>query len=426
MTFIPAGRAFQGTFRFGGDKSLSHRLVLLSILNRGSFKVENLSRCNDVRTSLKILRQLGGQVQELADDIFELSGPAGNYCNSILDCENSGTTARLLCGILAGMPGEFRLNGDESLQKRPMRRISLPLSKMGAEFSGDRLPFTIHGKRNLLPIVYSSPTASAQVKSAIIFAGCYAHGITTLHEPLPSRDHTERLLKKLGAPIEMEPGRVSIKGPWQPEISGNFRVPGDISSAAFVIAAAILIPGSRVVCQDVLLNPGRTAFLRCLQAMGARLDWQIESDDFEPVGQIIAEFSPELKAIDIGAEMIPALIDELPVLSAIMARASGVSNVSGAEELRVKESDRISAVCSCLRRLGIEVGEKEDGYSITGQKEFCFEGTVDPGRDHRIAATMLVMALTAKKGFNITDLDCIDISYPEFRDFLSAFADMQA
>jgi 3-phosphoshikimate 1-carboxyvinyltransferase len=426
MTFIPAGRAFQGSFSLGGDKSISHRLVLLSIINQGSFIIENLSQCRDVQTSLKIFRQLGGKVRELSENCLELSGPGRCHAGQTLDCENSGTTARLLCGILAGMPGWFKLTGDDSLQKRPMQRVCEPLSKMGAEFSGNQLPFFVHGKSALVPLVYESPTASAQVKSAIILAGSYAQGTTILQEPFPSRDHTERLLQRLGAAIEFEPGRVMLKGPWQPKVDCQFKIPGDISSAAFVIAAAILIPGAKITCQDVLLNPGRTAFLNCLKRMGAKVDWQVESDEFEPIGQIRAEFSPGLQAIDICAEEIPALIDELPVLSAVMARAAGVSTVSGAEELRVKESDRISALCSCFKQLGIVINEKNDGYSIKGQKETFFEGTVDPGQDHRIAATMLVMALTAKHGFRIGNLDCIDISFPEFRRILSAFSATQA
>lgn len=425
MSFIPTGQAFQGSFSFGGDKSISHRLVLLSIINQGSFIIENLSQCKDVQTSLKIFRQLGGKVRKLSENCLELSGPG--RCNDVqtLDCKNSGTTARLLCGILAGMPGEFRLNGDESLQRRPMQRVSLPLSQMGAEFSSDYLPLTVKGKKNLLPIAYSTPIASAQVKSSIILAGCHARGITTIHEPLPSRDHTERLLKKLGAPIEIKPDQITIKGPWQPEISCKFRVPGDVSSAAFAIAAAILIPGSKVVCKDVLLNPRRTAFLSCLQKMGAKVNWQIENNEFEPIGEIRAEFSPSLQAIDIRAEEIPSLIDELPILSTIMARASGVSTVSGAQELRVKESDRISTLCSCFKQLGIVINEKQDGFSIKGQKEILFKGTVNSKKDHRIAATMLVMALTSKDGFRINNLDCIDISFPEFRQILKAFSATQ-
>lgn len=426
MTFVAPGHGYCGAIEFGGDKSLSHRLVLFSLLNSGTFCLENLSACDDVATSLEIFRRAGGHEKRLADGKIELSGPARlNDAEAEFFCGNSGTSARLLCGILAGQPYEFRLSGDESLQKRPMARIIKPLSEMGATFSGTDhcLPLTITGCRNLKPIVYSSPVASAQVKSAILLAATQAEGLTVISEPFPSRDHTERLLTVLGADIRHDSSKILFNGPFRCRQQREFKIPGDISSAAFVIVAALLLPGSRIVCRDVLLNPGRIGFLHKLRQMGAKIDWQIKSNDFEPAGDIEVEYTTDLKRITIQPDEIAGLIDELPVLAAAMAMAEGVSTVSGAGELRVKETDRIHQICRCFSEIGIEAREKEDGYEITGQKNILGsrESLISTGEDHRIAATMLILGLSSKKGVAIDNIDCIKISFPEYAKAFAGF-----
>lgn len=426
MTFVAPGHGFCGEIEFGGDKSLSHRLVLFSLLNSGTFGLENLSACDDVATSLEIFRRAGGHEKSLADGKIELSGPARlNDAEAEFFCGNSGTSARLLCGILAGQPYEFRLSGDESLQKRPMARIIKPLSEMGATFSDPAqcLPLTIKGCRNLRPIAFSSPVASAQVKSAILFAAAQTEGLTVISEPFPSRDHTERLLAFLGADIRHDAGKILFNGPFRCRQQREFKIPGDISSAAFVIVAALLLPGSSIICRNVLLNPGRISFLHKLRQMGAKIDWQIKSNDFEPAGDIEVEYTAELRKIAIQPDEIAGLIDELPALAAAMAVAEGVSSVTGAGELRVKESDRIDQICRCLREIGIDAREKEDGYEITGQTKINGdrEKLINTGEDHRIAATMLVLALASQKGMAIDNLDCIKISFPEYGKAFAGF-----
>ncbi|MFZ5951166.1 MAG: 3-phosphoshikimate 1-carboxyvinyltransferase, partial [Candidatus Rifleibacteriota bacterium] len=259
-------------------------------------------------------------------------------------------------------------------------------------------------------------------KTAILLAATRANGLTTIDEPLQSRDHSEILLRKLGAEITTEAGRITIKGPFVSNGDFSFKVPGDISSAAFVIVAAMLLPGSKVEISNVLLNPGRTAFLNKLRQMGARLNWEVESSEFELAGTIKVAYSPNLKAIDIQSHEVPGLIDELPVLAAAMAFADGVSSVRGATELRVKESDRISSICSLLKNIGVTAEELDDGFYITGPARIknCF--AVNPGGDHRIAATMAVLAMASNQGLLITDHECIKISFPDFSQiFLELF-----
>ncbi len=426
MKLFRPGRGWQGAISLGGDKSISHRLLLFALQHHGRFIIENISQCDDVKTSLKIFEQAGGRIETLPDKRLCLESPAeiSDLRRSEIFCGNSGTTARLLCGILAGLPFSFRLTGDESLSRRPMRRVIEPLEKMGAGFSCNdgRLPLTITGSAKLDPISHNLQVASAQVKSAILLAATRAEGLTTIEEPLQSRNHSEILLRELGAEITADAGRITLRGPFNSAGDFSFKVPGDTSSAAFIVAAATLLPGSKIEINNVLLNPQRIAFLHKLKQMGAQLNWKVESSEFEESGTIHAGFSPDLKAVNIEGHEVPGLIDELPVLAAVMAFAIGTSSVRGAAQLRIKESDRISSICRLLKQIGVAVEELEDGYCITGPAKITKRHTVEPAGDHRIAATMAVMALASEQGMLIANHQCVKISFPEFSDFFQTFS----
>ncbi|GAB4279480.1 MAG: 3-phosphoshikimate 1-carboxyvinyltransferase [Candidatus Rifleibacteriota bacterium] len=426
MTFIPKGKPCHGIISLRGDKSVSHRLVLFSLLHNGEFTLENLSQCEDVKTSIEICRKLGCEISENRNGILTIKGAAKNFAHGRYElfCGNSGTTARLLCGLLAGCNGTFRLSGDSSLSKRPMVRVLKPLIQMGAEFEykNDGLPITIFGKKKLNHISYSLPVASAQLKSALLLAACSAEGKTSIFESTATRDHTERLLHALGASIYFCPGRIEFSGPFNSSGNFAFRVPGDISSAAFYIVAATLISGCDLTIENVLLSKARIGFIEVLQRMGADISLSFDDSPYETTGSIRVRSVKRLRATSITGKMIPCLIDELPALASAMVFAEGESSVSGASELRVKESDRIKALCDSLNILGIKNVEQPDGFCITGQPELKFSGTIDPGNDHRIAAALSIMALRSTSGFFIDNLYCTRVSFPEFfTDFLPTF-----
>jgi 3-phosphoshikimate 1-carboxyvinyltransferase len=412
----------KGTISLAGDKSISHRLLLLSLIHRGKFLIENLSNCRDVETSRKIIQQLGCRVSKEPSGLLKAEGIARKVSaeTHLLNCENSGTTARLLCGILAGIPGQFVLQGDSSLSGRPMNRLVLPLSLMGAEISSTngKLPIKIKGQSALKTISAVENKGSAQVKSALLFASTAARGKSTIFQPRPSRDHSERILQHLGARINCNKTLNILEGPFNSSSDFYFKVPGDISSAAFLIVAAILLPGSKITIENVLTNPGRIEFIEVLKKMGANICIKNIQEDFEPSATVTAVYSPQLHATSLKANQIPFLIDELPILSIAMAFAKGVSSVDGAEELRHKESDRIGAICQALSQAGIIIDEKEDGYQIKGCKSITGGQTLKSASDHRIAAALSILALKSKKGFNIENLDCISISFPDFFSIL--------
>ncbi len=424
--FLEPARQIAGSLSFPGDKSISHRLVLISLLLDGSLELANLSDCVDVATSLRLVEKLGIDVQREDKTIrllnqcritTEPAMPAELYCG------NSGTTARLLAGILAGQPGKYLLTGDASLSRRPMLRVVEPLRQMGAKIEcsdSGTLPVRISGRQPLASAAFCNRHSSAQVKSALLFAGMQASGSTIIEEPFASRDHTERLLNFFGADIIQDGGRVSIKGPFRPTGDFSFTVPGDVSSAAFFAVAAALFPGSRVELKNILLNPCRTAFFNVLKKMGTGVSFNYQSNtEPEPVGTVTIEGN-SLHGVEISAAEIPSLIDELPALAIAMAFAGSPSQVTGALELRNKESDRISSLVSQLQKAGVTCRELPDGFYIAGNSHLTEATEVDPADDHRLAMAFAILARRSKNGLFIKNPDCVNISFPDFFNHLQS------
>ncbi len=360
----PAPR-LRGKTRVPGDKSLSHRLAILAALASGRSRFARFATGRDCRATLGALRALGVAVAETADAVeIDGRGPQGLRAPAhALDAGNSGSTMRMLAGVLAGRPFRSVLDGDASLRARPMERVAAPLRAMGArvETTGGRPPLSVEGGP-LRGIEHRPEVASAQVKTAVLLAGVQARGRTTVVEPAATRDHTERLLPCFGVPVARVGLAVSVEGP-APLAPFDMDVPGDPSSAAFLVVAALVLPDARVVIEDVLLNPGRIAFLDVLTQMGGDVRAVVEHDGAEPVGRIEAA-SSALRATSIGAGEVPALIDELPVLAVAAAFAAGRTTIEGAAELRAKESDRIAAIAEGLRGMGARVEERPDGLVI--------------------------------------------------------------
>lgn len=390
---------------FPGDKSIAHRLVLVSLLLNKEISISNLPSGEDVLTSLSIVKKLGVKVEWLSEDSVLLrKEPLNDEFHEILDCRNSGTTARLLCGILANLNGHFKLVGDESLSKRPMERVVRPLADlMGIDIvsTDEHLPVFISGKGHSKAVRFYNVTGSAQVKSAVLFAGIAARGETIVIEDIPSRDHTERLIKFLKENSQKE--------------SFDFPVPGDISSAAYFVVLAV-VTGVKICVKNVLLNPTRTGFLRILKRMGADIEERIIDSSWEPIGDIVVS-GGNLVGTDILKEEIPSVIDELPVLSVAMAFGKGKSTVSGASELRVKESDRISCLISQLKKAGVDCEEKADGYSINGGNSIK-PSILNSFKDHRLAMSFAILAKCAKQNISIENKDCVSISFPNFWNML--------
>ncbi|PKL48148.1 MAG: 3-phosphoshikimate 1-carboxyvinyltransferase [Candidatus Riflebacteria bacterium HGW-Riflebacteria-2] len=415
--YIAPATNISGELSFPGDKSISHRLVLLSLLNRGQIEITGISDCADVRSSLSAVKQLGIRVtQKGGVTLLQNNSTLARQGHFNIDCGNSGTTARLLAGILAGQPGFYRLFGDESLSRRPMRRIVEPLNAMNANISAgpnDSLPLEISGSRSLRAAKLSNPTGSAQVKSAIMLAALQSFGETTISEQISGRDHSERLFSRLNLPIKIDSQGVSIKGP--ADLSGNhsFSVPGDISSAAFFAVAASIIPGSSLLLKNVLLNPTRTGFIEVLRRMGANIVTLLTSETWEPYGNISVT-SADLRATAIEADEVPFLIDELPALAVAMAFSKGKSRVTGAGELRHKETDRIRDLVSQLKLAGIKCNELIDGFEIEGGSCISRQANLDSCGDHRLAMSFAIMALGSKSGLEIKNSDCIAVSLPKF------------
>lgn len=365
------------------------------------------------------MRSLGVKIEELggSDNRLRVHGCRGQFDppERPIDCGNSGTTMRLLSGILAAQPFSSQLIGDESLSKRPMNRVAIPLEKMGAKIvgRGDRKtpPINITGAETVRAIDYASPVASAQVKSAVMLAGMFAKGKTTVSEPYPSRDHTERMLNYLLVKNLRDGDTVSIWGGQIPE-SRDIVVPGDISSAAFWIVAAAAQPGSRLLVNNVGMNPTRTGILSAMIRMGATINERIDESGCEPMGSVEV-IGGNLRSIEIGGEEIPRLIDEIPILAVAAAMAEGKTVIKDAAELRVKESDRISAVAENLRRMGVPVQEFADGMEITGVEEL--QGAeVESLGDHRIAMAFAIAGIYASGETIIRGTECIETSYPGF------------
>ncbi len=408
-----------------GDKSISHRAVMLGSIAEGQTKITGFLDGEDCLRTIDIFRQLGVEIERDGTDVRVNSpGMQGwQVPTEDLYAGNSGTTARLMLGILAGSNITSVLTGDESLSKRPMNRVTLPLSSMGASITGEMsanlLPLSIAGGP-LTAIDYEMPVASAQVKSAILFAGLNAVGTTSITEKTVSRDHTERMLQQFGADIQVDGATVHVKG-GNVLLGTEVVVPGDISSAAFFMAAASMIEGSSVIFKNVGLNPTRTGILDVLGNMGARIEILDVIDEIgEPYGTVKVSCD-EMRGTEISGDLIPRLIDELPIIALLATQAEGTTIIKDAEELRVKETDRIAAVTSELKKLGANIEATDDGMIIHGPTALT-GGTLHSYGDHRLGMMAAVASLIASTAIHIEDPECIAISYPGFFEDLEKLA----
>jgi len=417
---ISGARVFKGEFAPPPDKSISHRAVMFSSLAKGTSTVRNFLRANDTLSTVESFRSLGIDIIDEGSTltirgrgIHGLSEP-----HDVIDCGNSGTTIRLLSGVLSGNPFFSVLTGDSSLRARPMGRVIKPLSLMGAHIiarDNDRYPPLAIKGGNLRPVTYRMPVASAQVKSSLMLAGLFTEGDTEIIEPIRSRDHSEKMLPAFGAEIAVEGLRILVRGGRELGALDTY-VPGDFSSAAFFIVAALLIPGAEITARNVGLNPTRTGLLEVLRNMGATIEVSNTHDvSGETVGDIYCRGKAALKAVSITGDMVPSLIDEFPILCVAAALAEGTTTVKGAEELRVKESDRIKTIAAELRKMGVEIEEYRDGLSIKGAERLR-GAEVESHGDHRIAMSMAIAALAAEGRTVINNASAVDVSFPGFFD----------
>ncbi|ALC16162.1 3-phosphoshikimate 1-carboxyvinyltransferase [Desulfuromonas soudanensis] len=419
---ISPSRGVKGDMTVPGDKSISHRSIMLGSLAEGVTEVHGFLHGEDNHATLGAFRAMGVLVDELPGGVLRIHGRGLHGLaepGDVLDCGNSGTTIRLMTGLLSGQNFFSVLTGDRYLRKRPMKRVVGPLAAMGARIwgrgGGDLAPLAIQGG-GLAPADYDSPIASAQVKSALLLAGLYAEGVTTVREPHLSRDHSERMLGYFGADVRPFPGGVSLVG--HPRLTGReVHVPGDISSAAFFMVAALITPGSELLIRNVGVNPTRSGIIDILQEMGGSLQLLNERElSGEPVADILVK-SSDLKGIEIGGSVVPRAIDEFPVVSVAAAFAEGTTIISDARELRVKETDRIAAMTSALGGLGARVEARDDGMVIHGGQALS-GGTVSSRGDHRIAMSMAVAALRATGSVTIEDTGCTATSFPDFWELI--------
>lgn len=428
-SFGPGSMPLRGVVRVPGDKSLSHRAVLFAAMADGISQVSGVLDSADVRSTIDAVRALGAYVDlqpavdgSLAGEIdgWGERGPA--QPNAPIDCGNSGTTARLLMGVLAGWPIVVTLTGDESLSRRPMRRVTVPLAEMGAEFdttAAGTLPVTVHGTGALKAFDYASPVASAQVKTAMLLAGLRANGTMRVTEPALSRDHTERLLPAFGVQLEVDPSAptVSVTGP-QALSATDVAVPRDPSSAAFMAVAAAIVPESAIGLPEVSLNPTRTGFLRVMERMGATIEFaEMSSAGSEPVGSIAVHYSNGLVGTVVSASEVPSLVDEVPVLALLATQATGTTRFEGVGELRVKESDRLAAVEAGLGALGATVRSGEDWLEVDGPVRLG-GATLDSLGDHRLAMTWALAGLVASEPVVVDRYEAVEVSYPLFDEDL--------
>jgi 3-phosphoshikimate 1-carboxyvinyltransferase len=420
----PAGRPLSGRIAIPGDKSISHRALMFGALAIGETRITGLLTGEDVLRTAAAMRALGAEVTRDADDTWRVAGRGVGGLTEpadVLDMGNSGTAARLLCGILATHPVFAVMTGDASLRRRPMRRVTEPLSATGARFAsrdGGRLPLAVEGARNPLPIEYRVPVPSAQVKSAMLLAGLNAPGETRVEEPEATRDHSENMLRHFGATVAVEAagrGRlITLQG--QPELrAADVVVPGDPSSAAFPLVAALLVPGSAITIPAVGLNPLRCGLFATLEEMGA--DVVVENrrtQGGEPVGDLVVRAGP-LRAVDVPAERAPSMIDEYPILAVAAAAARGTSRMRGLKELRVKESDRLSATAELLTANGVRIGIEGDDLIVHGHDgPPPGDGAVITHMDHRIAMAALVLGMASGRPVTVDDATFIDTSFPGF------------
>ena len=422
---VVGGRKFEEEFVVDADKSISHRCAIFSLLTNGENIVKNYLRAEDTLNSLEIAKALGAEIEDNGKTIIIKAPENLQEAEDVLYCGNSGTTIRIYMGLLAGIDGFFVLTGDQYLRKRPMRRVADPLRSIGAKIdgrkNGDLAPLAVRGGK-LKSFNYSSKIASAQVKSAMILAALNADKPSYYEEPILSRDHTERMLKGMGANLEckMENGKWKIKiHPLTKKLEPlNIEVPNDPSSA-FFFAVAAAITDSIAIIKNVTLNPTRIESYKALEKMGADIEYVLKEDKYEPIGDIIVK-GAKLKAIEVS-ENIPWLIDELPALAMAMAVAEGKSIVKNAKELRVKESDRITTVVNGLKACGIKVKEYEDGYEITGG--IPKKAEIDSHGDHRIAMSFAILGLLC--GMKIDKAESINTSFPNFFKLFEKIADFK-
>jgi len=413
--------AIRGEISLPGDKSISHRALMFAALGDGVSRFENMNPGADVHTTKTALINCGVKIEENHGTIHVHGGGLRPFSQPehAIDCGNSGTTARLILGLLAAHPIHAQFVGDQSLSKRPMDRVFRPLQQMGANISANHhkyLPLMLSG-RDLWALDYQLPYASAQVKSAILLAGLHAKGETTVSSPAFSRDHTEQMLKSMGAKIKIKGRNVTVSKLTKPLLAIDLRVPGDFSAAAFFIAAALLVPDSDLIVRGVGVNPTRIAFLKVAQEMGGDITL---ANQAEIHGEAVADLrirSSKLKGIQVFPEQIANLIDELPLIAVLASQAEGETVVVGAEELRVKESDRIESIVSNLTRWGAKIFERPDGFNVEGPTQLL-GGEVVTFDDHRIAMSLAIASLISKEPARFDNPDCVDISYPGFFDEL--------
>jgi 3-phosphoshikimate 1-carboxyvinyltransferase len=423
---IRPARSMIGSLRLPGDKSISHRYAMLGAFAEGTSRFTNFSTGADCASTLACMEALGAKVKRTDGDVVEITGVGGRVTPSAeaLDCGNSGSTMRMMSGLLAPQDGRFTLIGDASLSKRPMERIRKPLVLMGASITltDGHAPLMVEG-RTLKAIDFTTPVPSAQVKTCVLLAGLQTEGTTTVRETVRTRDHSELALRAFGATLSRDAHSISICGP-QSLHAIEATVPGDLSSAAFFLCAAAICPGSNLVLGGMGLNPSRAALLDVLSALGAKITvLHLEEKHAELVGTVqISAPAEGLGSTEIRGELAAQLIDELPVLAAIAPYTSGGIRIRDAKELRVKESDRIALVAKNLKAMGAEVAEFEDGLDVPGGQSL-HGATIDSGTDHRIAMAFSVAALRASGDTLVTGAEAAAISFPEFFDLLDAAAE---
>lgn len=428
MTSAPCG-PLKGQADVPGDKSISHRSLILGAMAVGETVVTGLLEGDDVLDTAKAMRAFGAQVTRDADGTWHIHGVGvGGFAepDQVIDCGNSGTGVRLIMGAAATCPFSVTYTGDASLNGRPMARVTDPLSEFGTRSygrSGGRLPMTVVGAADPVPVVYTVPVPSAQVKSAVLLAGLNVMGQTVVIEKDATRDHTERMLAGFGAQITVEEipeGRkITLTG--QPELTPQvIAVPRDPSSAAFPVCAALIVPGSDVLVPNIGLNPTRAGLYTTLQEMGADLVFEnLREEGGEPVADLRAKYSPDMHGIDVPAERAASMIDEFPILSVVAAFAKGATHMLGVKELRVKESDRIAAMADGLRANGVEVADTEDTMTVTGTGSVAGGATCASHLDHRIAMSFLILGMAADTPVKVDDAGPIATSFPIFEDLMS-------
>ncbi|WP_132743575.1 3-phosphoshikimate 1-carboxyvinyltransferase [Scopulibacillus darangshiensis] len=419
MIFKGYKKKVVGAVRVPGDKSISHRAVIFGAIAHGETKIEGFLTGDDCLSTLSCMRQLGAEVERDGETVM-VKGSGFNGLKepeNVLDVGNSGTSIRLLMGLLSARPFHSVLVGDASIHRRPMDRIMAPLEKMGGQLFGranNRLaPVAINGTK-LEAVTYNSPIASAQVKSALLLAAIQTEGQTTINEPYLSRDHTERMIRAFGGEIKTSKASCSLNGP-QKLTGTTIKVPGDISSAAFFIAAALITPGSELKIESVGVNPTRTGLLDVLKDMGADISVNNPRElNNEPVADLVIRHS-QLKSTTVGGEMIPKLIDEIPILALLATQAEGETVIRDAAELKVKETNRIQTVTTQLNKLGADIRETEDGMIITGHPgQPLTGGKVESFGDHRIGMMLAIAGQVAKQGVTLEGSEAISVSFPSF------------